>query len=230
MKNFTVQAVIDIFFDTSMPAVTLFGDLYKLGFDNIKETSLRQLPEQIRKDMPELKYQGLFELSSSNENSKNIFKINLGNNVLGISTVNDVSWDDFKKESLKVFDILIKKTKADIKLNRLGLRYVSFVEGTNIFNSSNLAFEISGRNIGTSKALNLKFEDFIDEIKIVESVIYPMRKSHEDEAVGTLIDIITAKENIINSNEETFKDFFNKYIQELYIMNQSRFTEMIPNE
>lgn len=225
MSNFIVQAILDVHYESSYPAVALFGELYELGYKNVTETPFRNIPKEVRDSNPDFKHQAMYEVKSD----KKAFTVHIGDNTFGISTGKYISWGDFSSNAKEVFNVLFTKYESGLKISRIGLRYLDMIENHNIFDDGHIKLEISGKDRKTTNNINLRFEDIVDDCNVTESVIYPFKAPDSKEIVGTFIDIITAKQELTLEGPD-INGKFASISDELHTINKNKFKEILSDE
>lgn len=225
MSNFIVQAVLDVHYESSYPTVALFGELYKLGYTNVAETPFRNIPKEVRDSNPDFKYQAMYEVSSNEKQ----FIIHIGDNTFGISTCSYTKWNDFLSNAKEVFVVLFSKYESNLKISRIGLRYLDMLDNHNIFNDDHIKIEISNTMRNSTNTINIRFEDVIDGYNIVENIIYPFKKPGNQSVIGTFTDIVTAKEKLSLEGSDIEKEFL-AISGELHTLNKNKFKAILSDE
>lgn len=225
MSNFIVQVVLDVWYESSYPTVALLGDIYKIGYTNIAETPFRNMPPEIRNSNPDFKYQPMYEISSPDSH----YKINVGDNIFGISTSAYTSWNTFISETKAMFNILFTNQNSDLKVSRIGLRYLDMIDNKNIFNGEHIKLKISDESKNESDSINMRFDTTIDSCKVTEAIIYPFPRIDNKEIIGTFIDIITSKENVELFNENIKEEFYS-IADKLHMIQKNQFKKILTDE
>lgn len=222
MSNFIIQVALDVWYESSYPTVALLSDIYKIGYTTITETPFRNMPPEIRNSNPNFKYQPMYEISSP----ENHYKINVGDKIFGVSASAYISWDDFIQDTKKIFNVLFSNSTSDLKISRIGLRYLDMLDNINIFDNSHIRLEISSESKSKSNAINIRFDNIIESCNVVETIVYPVEKINNKEVLGTLIDIITAKEQIKDIDQDNFYSIANK----LHEIQKNQFKKILTDE
>lgn len=181
-----LEAVVEFRFESSLPPDAVFGVIYstiKDGFKKPEQLPIIQLPERIRANDPNLKYQPLFSLSS-----KDNLHFRIGPRVLTFSnTPPYVSWIIF---SQFVNGVINKIDKGEIfaKPERIGIRYVNFFKYS-ILDKINASLSICDTPI-LDKLTNIRTEipdgDYLKIIQIANNVTI---QNPNYSGLGSLIDI-----------------------------------------
>lgn len=224
LENTIVECVFDITFKSDDVAESFIPVISKVDqFDKIVKLPLYQVPENIRKNDPNLKFQPLYEIRSNINTS---YKIMLGDSMIGIALNGKyTSWtNSLFPQIKKLFSEILNSGKV-FKIERMGLRYVDFLENENIFETGKIGVTINNQPSNTKKMF-LRIEDKIDEVDynkvIVNNVQYQNFASS-----GSIIDIVTSKNinDVINEEGEFFTS-----IDKLHDINKDKFKEVISDE
>lgn len=188
-----VDALLEIRFESSIIGSAIFGIIYNLIRNDYKgavtNLPILQVPEQIRKNDPNLKFKPLYRLESDK------YIIQIGDDVLCISSkMPYVGWNEFFSHTIE----LIKKIARENIINkvlRIGHRYVNFFEGDIMDRLTISKPTISGyqtNNVLVRTEVK-DCDNFIDTVQITNSATYksPLRP---DLLLGSLIDIDSFKE------------------------------------
>jgi uncharacterized protein (TIGR04255 family) len=128
LKQDTIlEAIFEVYFEPDPPSEAVFGIIYPIVLQknsNLKHIPLPilQLPETVRNNDPQFKYQPLNRLQVDGLN------ISIGPRVINFSIIKPyIGWSNWKPSLL---DILIKLTEVHVIRNveRTGLRYLNFIE------------------------------------------------------------------------------------------------------
>jgi uncharacterized protein (TIGR04255 family) len=210
-----VEAVFEARFETSIPSAAVLGLLYPNlldKFQNFNELPILQIPEDIRNQNPNLKYQPFYRFSD-NAN----FEILVGSNVVAISnTKNYAGWELFSENIYFILNILLE-AKIPSAISRFGLRYMSFFE-LDIFKVIN--FELTqNKSPILSEALFinslLRCDNFLINLQLSNNVILP-----ENQKKGSLVDIDTYVENI---ELEMFKEEYKPILENAHLQEKKLF-------
>jgi len=223
-KNSIVETVFDIFFETTDITEKFLGIIEQVdGFEQITKLPILQIPEAIRKNDPNLKFQHLYEINSTINSN---YKIMLGDGLIGIAIKKEYKgWNNsFYPQIKKLFKIILDNGKI-IKINRIGLRYINFLPNENIFKTGKLNVKIAN-NKACNKKIFLRIEDCLDKICYSKTVINNTEYLNSS-TLGSIIDIVTFiesdKKNL--EKETIFED-----INELHDISKKKFKEVISNE
>ena len=134
------ETVVELRFDSTMPADAVFGVLYKEfgdDYEGVEKLPILQLPEPIRSQDVNLRFKPHYNLKSEN------YLLRIGPKVISVMCKREyVGWQNYFthiKDSL----IRIEKLKVVENVRRLGLRYVNLFQD-DIFNKINLEFIQNG--------------------------------------------------------------------------------------
>ncbi len=204
-----VDALIEIRFETSIIGSAIFGIIYNLIRNDYQGTvtslPILQVPEQIRKNDPNLKFKPLYRIEAER------YIIQIGDDVLCISSkIPYTGWSEFSSRTIE----LIKKIAGENIINRvlrIGHRYVNFFEGDIMDKLTISKPTISGYE--TNNLLvrtEIKDSDnFIDTVQITNSAAYKS-PFNADTLSGSLIDIDSFKEYDNNYFLENIESEINK--------------------
>ncbi len=227
MKVPIIDAVVDIWFESTIPSEALLGIIVENieSYKEIRSLPLLQLPKDIRLMDPNLKHQALYEILSTEEKP---YKIVLGHNSLGIALNGEYQgWDEsFFPEIKNLYKKIFEKNLIK-KITRCGLRYVDFFQDENIYKTGKVSVTIGENDVAnqTQKIL-LRMEKEIDA-NIAMAVVIDnktiVKKSPENtEQNGSIIDIASFIKNKEFLNEENFFETVDK----LHTINKNYFKEV----
>jgi len=224
------ECVFDMNFESTAVAENFLSIVAKMDdFEDIIKLPLHQIPEAIRKNDPNLKSQPMYEIRSKTNLD---YKIMLGDNLIGLSLVSAdryTSWkDSFFPKIQELFSIVLDSGKIN-KINRIGLRYVDFLEGDNVFQSGKIAVDINGNNTNDKKMF-LRIEDNISGVSYTKAVTNNVQyKAYPNR--GSIIDIVTfieGKDSIVNDDFE-INTLFGE-IDSLHAVHTDKFKEVVSDE
>lgn len=205
-----VDALIEVRFETTIIGSAIFGIIYNLIQDDYKNSTVTnlpilQIPEQIRKNDPDLKFKPLYRIESEQ------YVIQIGDNVLCISSkIPYVGWKELSKRTKNLIE-KISEAKIISRISRIGHRYVNFFEGDIIDKLT-----ISRPSIKGYQSNNILIrtevkedDDFIDVVQITNSAIYKP-PHYTNQISGSIIDIDSSKEYKNNYFLENLEAEINK--------------------
>lgn len=185
-----IEAVFEIKFETLIPSAAVFGLLYPHlfnQFQDIHELPILQIPESIRSQNPNLKYQPSYQLSDGDK-----FRIQIGANVVTVSNIGEyVGWDSFSE---KIYFVLshVLDSKIPSKIVRFGLRYISFFD-LNIFEKINFELTLDKSPFSPEHLVIgslIRRNDFQLNLQILNNASVPT-----EQRIGSVVDIDTYIEN-----------------------------------
>jgi len=223
-SNSIVELVFDIFFETTAITENFLGLIAQVdGFEEIIKLPILQIPEAIRKNDPNFKFQPLYEIRSKTNAD---YRVMLGDGMVGVAINKEYKgWDEsFYPQIKKLFTTFLTSDKV-VKINRIGLRYVNFLPNENIFETGKLDVKIAN-NEACKKKIFLKIEDCI------ENICYSKTVANNAEYVksstsGSIIDIVTFIES---GTKELLKETIFEDINRLHDISKEKFKEVISNE
>jgi len=226
--NTIVDCVFDIHFESDVITESFLNTISKVdSFEEIIKLPLHQIPDNIRKNDPNLKSEPLYEIRSKINQE---YKILVGDNIIGIAVLNQYSsWtNSFFPKIKEVFEIILASGKINT-ISRLGLRYVDFLEDENIFRTGKINIDINSSAVNDKKMF-LRIEDSIGDISYNKVITNNVRYEDTFE-IGSIIDIVTFVENKLFLIDDTFSkaDFFDT-IDKLHQINKMKFKEVINDE
>lgn len=139
-----VEAIFETRFVSRQPWENLPGLLYaqiKGRYSEQKNLPLLQMPEDIRRQQPELKHQPLIQFFGKD------FLIQIGPRMVGLVT-KPHAYPGWKSIHEELAWLLERLNAAEIieEAERLSVRYVDFIEG-NIFHKMNLNLQVAGQAV-----------------------------------------------------------------------------------
>jgi len=215
------EAVFEIRYTSKSPVDAIFGILYSKIKDfftgNPVPLPILQLPEAVRSQDPNLKYQAYHQLQKDN------LILKIGPKMLGFSNLKPYSgwknWSEFFYNVLKE----ILQTEVINQVERIGLRYINLFN-TNIFDKVKFEIKIN-KDILKDESTHLRTE-ILDEgfIKILQ--------------IGNSVNVIKINENIISSfididciyNIEDDFNFFKNYkdiVEKAHIKEKTLFFSLL---
>lgn len=219
LNNPIVESSIDILCTYGIPAEAVVGVVYQLLQDNqcgnitVTPLPINNVPEAIRKADPNLKNSPTHQIQCSDG------LVSIGPNVLSVGIIPPYeSWDNFKKFTNLVIDVIIKgqllKSVSDINI-----RYLNFFK-LNIYENISLDINLGGEKIvGKSTIFRTELEkenNIIDVIQITGSV--HLKNDHlklNDD--GSLIDIRIVKKSISKEEILSSLDEIHQEAEDLFL-------------
>ncbi len=221
--NSIVETVFDIFFETNSITESFLGDIAQINnFEKITKLPIFQIPEAIRRNDPNLKFHPLYEIrSETNQN----YKIMLGDGMLGIAIIGEYKgWNDsFFPQVKQLFDNFLKSEKIT-SIQRIGLRYVNFLENENIFETGKISVNLDKT---CKKKMFLRIEDCVEDICYSKTITNEAQYINGSTLVGSIIDIVTFIEQ---DKKELEKETIFDNINRLHDISKNKFKEVISNE
>ncbi len=133
------EAIIEIRFVTPKPEDAVFALIYNVvqeKYPHIEKLPLHQIPEDVRKENPDLVNKPIFRLSSDSH------LLHIGRQVVSVIVQEPYpGWNDFSSETLRVFDLISGLGIID-SVSRLGIRYRNFFS-FDIFPKINLSIALN---------------------------------------------------------------------------------------
>ncbi|MFZ2968876.1 MAG: TIGR04255 family protein [Sulfuricurvum sp.] len=222
-NNSIVEAVVDIFFETTTFTEIFLNIILGIdGFDVMTKLPMSQIPEAIRTNDPNLRFQPLYEIHS---NTNKDYKVMLGDGTVGIAINGEYKgWEDsFYPQIQRVFQTILESQKIT-KINRIGMRYINFFPHENIFETGKVKVTIDNHEANT-KAMFLKIDDSVEDISYSKTITNDQNYLNREE--GSIIDIVTFAENdsISSDNNSVFDT-----INQLHTLSKDKFKEVVNDE
>lgn len=182
-----VEAIVEARYDSLIPSDAIFGAIYSLldlahDFGKIEQQPIMQLPEFVRNQDENLKYQPCYVLTKDN------LQLQIGPHSIAFACINKyIGWQSFSNFVKSYFEKLIAANIFN-KIERIGLRYVNLFQYP-ILQKINLKVALPSEEI-TDESLTMRIEKkdppFIKIIQISNSVGI---QSISYNGSGSLIDI-----------------------------------------
>jgi len=143
-----VNAVVELRFDCSVPKPAVYGIMYaalKAQYGKPESLPVMQLPEQIRLNDASFRWKPWYRLSGPGVTAQ------VGPDVLALNCDCDPAYMKWHQ-----FWPLIQNTLAQVRacgvvtaITRIGVRYISFFEGVNIFDRLKLTVTLDGQPLSS---------------------------------------------------------------------------------
>ena len=208
-KSPLVEAIIEIRFEPNVPPDAMFGIFYKpmsQRYPKVEQLPVLQAPPAARERDPNLRFKPYYKFTNDN------FCFQLGARTLILAQgTNYQSWENFLNEFKNIFS-LAQELGIIKSVHRVGLRYINFFEGLDIFSKSKLFVVYENAKVGEGQGLTrLEFKegDFKKVINLsnnsVQSKPNPgndLDKPTHDIRPGSVIDIDVFIESMQNINTD----------------------------
>lgn len=219
-----VSAVVELRFESALPKPAIYGVLYSAlreGYGTQTPLPIVQLPEVVRLNDPNFRHKPWYQLSG------NGLLVQIGPDVLAINcdcSENYIGWANFWP---LIQDILTRVEKTDVvtQITRVGIRYISFFEGLNVFDKLKLTIEREGKSF-VSEATTF--------VTLVQDASFTMRLAVKNDAQlnspsaskkGSTVDIDTFKMESYTSFEG-----IDSLIQDGHRLEKQLFFSLLRNE
>ena len=184
-----LESTVEIRFETLFPSDAVFGILYphlSEQYKKFEKLPILQIPEILRSQDPNLKYQPAYKLIDSD------FWVQIGSNVISITNVNSyVGWAEFSERINKILTYLTNSNLVS-KVTRFGIRYISFF-CLDIFEKIKIDITLDGDRLPSEQFIIrtlLRREEFLVNLQVANKTT--IDKFTE---IGSIIDIDTFIEN-----------------------------------
>ncbi len=190
------EAVVELRFESKLPPEVIPGVVFsplKSMFPKIEALPVMQLPPVIRDNDPNLKFSPQYKLSN------NDFIFQIGPRCLSIVCPKDYKgWTRFSEQIDKVFDV-VKGLGIIDKPIRVGVRYISFFENSDIFQNLKLTMNLADNSlIGSQNIVRSEFD--YQNFKCVVQIANSATLNGKTKGSSVDIDIITDKGTTILSD------------------------------
>ncbi|MBK8911390.1 MAG: TIGR04255 family protein [Chlorobi bacterium] len=137
------EAVIELRFQTDMPADAVFGAIYQTvrdSYPQLKRLPLANIPEELRKEM-QVQYEPLYHLVNPN------FLCLIGPQVLSVEAQGEYpGWHRFKAEVLDTFNKVQNGAGVLKSITRIGMRYITVFDW-NVLPELSVELKLAQRNL-----------------------------------------------------------------------------------
>lgn len=142
-----VEAIIEVRFSTELPGDAVFGVLYtaisKQFKSNLTKLPMLQIPEALRVNDPDFRYQPHYVLSKEN------LSIRIGPNVILFSNIQPyVGWDTFFEFVSNTLSLIFKTDVVNFA-ERVGIRYINIFDDAALLGRINTELTIIGNRVVT---------------------------------------------------------------------------------
>lgn len=171
-------------------------------FENFQKLPIANLPENIRDADPNLKYASLYYMTS--KQNKNI-RLQVGKGTLSvISTGEYLGWKDFSKYINETLKIGVDSSLLKNSLERIGLRYISFFEGSSIFDNLNGEYTFINSPFSKQKHSAVRTEFEYSSFKCIAQITTAAKVNDKE---GSVIDLDVIKKFTESCKTKTITDF-----------------------
>ena len=200
MQNTIKDCIFDTIIESTLNAENM---LVKISTTegNVKRLPAADLPLQLRQVDPNLKNTALYVFTPKDS----VYEILVGDNFLGIKAKQYNSWEDFFNFIKKTYDPLLRQSVI-VNIKRIGLRYIDFICDPQTPIKHIKDFDKNDKI--------LLQREFVSEDGIQCAVLLANQAKFYNE-IGTVVDIITFKENI-NTDIKTFAEILHAKHKELF--------------
>ncbi|MBL1213765.1 MAG: TIGR04255 family protein [Ignavibacteriae bacterium] len=200
-----IESVLEIRFSSKFPSDAIFGIIYKsieedFSGDAPKTLPILQLPEQLRNNDPNLKYQPFYKLSRGN------VSLSIGPKTVMFSNLAPyVGWNDWSNFFNNILE-KIDETKVFSQVERFGLRYINSFN-SNLLQKINIEFKINNKSY-YENPLNIRTEIHDDELVKILQLVNVLDPTNKMPDRRTIIDI-----DCIHNLNQPSDQFFKNYMQ-----------------
>ncbi|MDB5168868.1 MAG: hypothetical protein JWO41_224 [Candidatus Saccharibacteria bacterium] len=199
-----IDAIVEVVFESSLPSQALVGILYQNfsdDFHSIENLPMLQVPEEIRKQNPDLARQPNYRINGHD------FTLSLGEGVMYIGCYIDrrekfyPGWDKFGSFANKVTSYCIEDGIFG-SVSKVGVRYINFFEESGLFDKTKIDLKVAGSTIVDPKS-NIYFEHNEDNknLKVQLAGEANVNSPNLGSLKGAVMDISSSKEGQIEKSE-----------------------------
>lgn len=213
------EAVVEMRFESKLPPDVIPGIAFnslKGTFPKIEKLPIMQLPPVIRDNDPNLKFSPQYKLSN------NDFIFQIGPRCFSVVCPKEYKgWTKYSEEIEKSFKVVQDLGIIDKPL-RVGVRYISFFENTDIFQNLKVEMNLAGNSlIGSQNIIRSEFsyENFKCVVQLANSAIMNSKQS------GSTIDI-----DVITDNHSTILSNFKAIVNSAHDLEKKLFFSFVKPE
>ena len=213
-QNHIIQVIFDIWFESDVPGEALLGDaIKKFGLSNVQELPLLSaIPEFIRKNDPNFKYQPIYELFKESAD----IKILIGTYSIGLTVTKYESWEESIKPYIQKINELLHQISFIKKPIRMGLKYINFFDNENVFETRNIEIKINGTP-KRSELITLKIDDKETSPKTGIAIRnHQQIKIGNQDKSGSIAEIVAYEENFELTSISDIAESLHNKIKQLY--------------
>jgi len=220
-----IEAIFELRFETDLPSEAVFGMIYQIIFNifgDLKYSQLpfSQLPEEIRNNDPQFRYQAFHRLLKDN------LCFGVGARVISFSVLrNYIGWSEWRP---KIIEIIDKLSEGQIikSINRMSLRYLNFIE-RDIFPFINAEIKLIDETTNPS-ATALRSEIIEDEYLKIIQIANKVSLTNNINPIGSLIDIEIVSNKKIS--KVIFKDNFDSKLEQSHKLAKRLFFDILKKD
>ena len=192
-KNPLIDVSAEIRFESDIPAQVIVGLVFadvKDVFGAPKALPITQLPSALIEKDPNLRYQSQFRFEAKGHT------LLLGPRNIAIGTNPYVDWATLSPLLVKMYE---RFDRAGLfkTVERVGLRFINFLEGLNVFEHSTLTLAIDGASLASRK-LMLRAEHTDGDLTTILQFTNVAATDERDSKVGSILDIDVVTNKILD--------------------------------
>jgi uncharacterized protein (TIGR04255 family) len=225
------EAIIEMRFDSHSPSEIILGILYnkfRQDFANPPENlPILEFPRSIREQDKNLKYSPHYQFTNED------YILRIAPKAISVACNKEYKgWTSYSKFAKKIFCDLEKLNIIEAP-QRIGLRYISFFDGINIFEKLEAEMKLFGKNLTDAKntiRCEFSWNELICVVHISNDAVL-MTQGTLDSIKGSSIDIDVIKNNNIDILKfESISEHLHEYGKQLFfnLLSKSFLKELKP--
>lgn len=183
-----IDAVVEFRFESEIPPDAVLGMLFSVvrnEFSNFKKLPIAEIPEEIRRNDPQLKFAPCYQSISKG------YRLNVGPSVISLGNPGDyVGWKENFYPFLQNIIGQLEKSGIVKKFTRIGIRYIDFFT-TDIFEKITLSIKLNDEPLAAKQTtISTIFErdGLITRVNIQNNTVI-IRNNKQ--SIGSIIDTDT---------------------------------------
>ncbi|PLX50983.1 MAG: hypothetical protein C0613_02835 [Desulfobulbaceae bacterium] len=186
-----IDAVVEFRFESEIPPDAVLGMLFSVvreEFSNFKKLPIAEIPEEIRRNDPQLKFAPCYQSVSGG------YRLSVGPSVISLGTSGDyVGWKENFYPFLQHIIRQLEKSGIVKSFKRIGIRYIDFFE-TDIFEKITLSIKLNDQPLvakQTTISTIFEHDELTTRVNIQNNTTI---RRDEKQYIGSIIDTDTFAE------------------------------------
>lgn len=183
-----IDAVVEFRFESEIPPDAILGMLFSVvrkEFSNFKKLPIAEIPEEIRRNDPQLKFAPCYQSISKG------YRLNVGPSVISLGNPGDyVGWKENFYPFLQNIIRQLEKSGIVKKFTRIGIRYIDFF-ATDIFDKITLSIKLNDKPLAakqTTISTIFEHDQLVTRVNIQNNTII---SRDNKQSIGSIIDTDT---------------------------------------